>query len=275
MKRNHEKGPTSLGVDSKDVPQMPYLWVSRVWQIVPAFELAGFLLDHRFKFKQHWIEANLSNGDRLSNGLKEILQLEMLLAALMLGFTSGVYFGNLTPEIVEDFQELRVGTLGFWCVATGTVALLTTLLTVATIYLSAIMLRPVSSANMAAYLRCKAVQDALHLPSILLVMMFMLVTTLVTLTLLRRNGGFSLICALVVFPPGFGVFSYVIGLYGVALNLGLKSGAYSNEPVIARSTVLTAPAGLVESTMWAKAIKNSKEGRIEQPHEFYSSNSPL
>ena len=71
----------------------------RALKISPMIELMGLLKDHRKHFKEHWIAActlSKDGGEILKNGLTFMFEMELLVAVLLFGVTTSIYFQGIT-----------------------------------------------------------------------------------------------------------------------------------------------------------------------------------
>jgi hypothetical protein len=240
MEMNHlmEKKESSRLIDGTESSSehIPSLF-SRYMRLVPFVETLGYLKDHRMMYKQNWITAcQMDNdGDRLKSGLTYMFEMELLFAALILGVTTDMYFDDMNSDssatMIENFTNLSVDTLEFWCVVVGTMTINVQLYFCIAAYIMIQMMQPVSKANFIVWSKSISTQRALAIPNfLLLVGTYSMALYFIMLCVKVVNGA-----PLIIWIVGtiFAItLSYFILFFNISFNTAQKSGAYSSVPLV-------------------------------------------
>ena len=230
----------------------------RILNVVPVVELLGFLKDHRWEFKEHWVNACNHNSTRLKSGLTFLFEMEVLVGALFLGLTSSTYFQAIDDDMVSAFSNVEAGKLDFWVILFGLLAMEFQLMFAILAYVCIVTMQPVSVANFYTWVRTPVQLWLMFIPNLMLISMFYLTLIFFVLLFISKSGA-KLISVIVVLLPFVTVIPVCLVLIGYSLNLAQLSGCYSSARVIAEDKLEELSPAETEKMLYYRAKQGQKD----------------
>ena len=85
-------------------------FIKRLFRITPLVELLGYMKDHRFHYKEHWIDSCKNEPKRLKSTLMAQYEMEIVLGVLYLSIIIGVMSSAMGTRI-RHFYLLYMSSL--------------------------------------------------------------------------------------------------------------------------------------------------------------------
>jgi hypothetical protein len=80
------------------------------------------------------------------------------MGALFLGVITTIVVGVNDPTLIEDFEDLKLNSIGFWFISIGAICVQVNILFLGVTYIIIISLSPVAPENMYALLKAPSMQ---------------------------------------------------------------------------------------------------------------------
>ena len=231
-------------------------YIARALLITPVVELFGFIKDHRFQFKDHWITSRISDSAQLRHELINLYEAELMLSSLVLGVNACAYFEGVSEEMQSVFAEHDYSKLEFWVVLIGTIANLSSMQASFYVYVAMMVILPISSSNFWAFSRIPAVQWLLWLPSACSQLMVYASAGFLSMLLIHLGGQGPLVTAIVL--AYCATFAISTPLMGYVFNLAIKSGAYGDAELCPNANQLQPQK--VEEAFFSRVRENEERG---------------
>ena len=220
----------------------------KLFTIVPWSENLGILKDHRPEYRRHWIESGRHNPQELKSSVCFVLEMEVLLGALFLGFVISLFAFGVTAQTKAAFANGDVGTIDFWIALTGCLAVLFPLIFTPCCYVVLVVIMPISNKNIYAFLRSPTMEDALTTLAQTLLASFYLIFSFVILVFIRDLGGG--LSAFLVVGSIFPLFFKLLFCINLCINQGMYSGAWSPHVDVTKSVELELSNAECEEKMY-------------------------
>ena len=108
---NNNSFPSDLPLeDDENMLIFRIAFIKRLFRLTPLVELLGYMKDHRFHYKEHWIDSCMNEPKRLKSTLMAQYEMEIVLGVLYLSIIIGVMSSAMGTRI-RHFYLLYMSSL--------------------------------------------------------------------------------------------------------------------------------------------------------------------